>query len=269
MAVQEILAEIRRRRPLVHCLTNAVTIGRVADALAALGAVPVMASAPEELADMVDQAQALVLNLGTPRTERFVAARSAAERARAHRIPVVLDPVGCGATAWRTGKTVSLLQRIHPQVIRGNAPEIAVLAGSTAVGRLRGVTADRCGQVSGDVARYAGRTLGAVMVVTGDPDVVSDGERCSTFAADVGVLARVVGAGDVLTAIVGACCAVEGDAFVAACAALDLFGVAARHAAHLGAGPGTFWPRLVDCLGVVDPNGSCPVTAPPVAAAVE
>lgn len=308
----EVLERVRERRPLVHCLTNTVTVGRVADALAALGALPVMASAPEEAADMVLHAQALVLNLGTPTRDRWEACRAAGQRARERGLPVVLDPVGCGATTWRTRQARALVHAVPPDVVRGNVPEVAALAGLDAAGvALRGVTAeetrdDRDAQAW--LAREASGALGgAVVVVTSRAaTVVADSRRVAVertagdlaahevtagaWSADdpaaaeraagelaarermpaVGtaraamagagtpelLLARVVGAGDVLTAVVAACCAVveaPADRFLAVQGGVVVFNMAARRAARAATGPGSFWPHLLDALDGLRP----------------
>ncbi len=256
-----IASAIRQRRPLVHCLTNDVTVGRVADALAALGALPVMASAEEEAAEMAAQADALVLNLGTPRADRWRAAGAAGEWARAGGTPVVLDPVGCGATAWRAVEARSLAQRVRPTIVRGNLPEVATLAGLDVThARLRGVAVEstncqtnppNCQTIeeeSARVATNAARQLGAVVLVTGPVDWLSDGDRTERHAADVPALVGLVGAGDVLTAVVAACAAVEPDAFAAARAGFELFATAARVASARSQGPGTFWPAWLDAV---------------------
>ena len=260
----DVVSAVRRRLPLVHCLTNTVTVGRVADALAAFGALPVMASAPEEAADMVEHAQALVLNLGTPDESRWRAAEGAAQRARERGIPIVLDPVGCGATAWRTERGRQLAHLARVNVVRGNSPEIAALAGSsTPRTTLRGVTAQARSDGSGDeaaaeeerVALAAATALGTTAVVTGPVDVLSDGRRILRHTSGSPVLAQVVGAGDVLSALVGACLAVEDDGIAAAWAALALFAASARSAEAASEGPGSFWPALIDRLASVAITG--------------
>jgi len=253
------LDAIRARRPLVHCITNDVTVGRVADAIAAIGALPVMASAPEEAADMAAQAQALVLNLGTPSGPRWLAARAAGAGARDAGVPVVLDPVGCGATPWRTRQVRDLHAAVQPDIVRGNPPEIAALADLPAGGWvLRGVAADETG--AGDVAQLAqlvqeaSRVLGSVAVVTGPSDAVSDGRRVETFAGGAKALAGLVGAGDVLSALVGVCRAVVPDSYTACLVAARLFAAAGRAAARSASGPGTLWPRLLDALSTLTPD---------------
>jgi hydroxyethylthiazole kinase len=253
-------ARLRSQRPVIHCLTNEVTVGRVADALAAIGARPVMASAEAEAADMVEQAGCLVLNLGTPTPERWRAARAAGERARARLVPVVVDPVGCGATPWRTAEARALVQAVRPDLIRGNAAEVAALAGvAVAWTRLRGVTAEadeaggeaeRLGQLADEVAR----ALGTVVVVTGRVNAVADGQRRVGHTTDVPLLTDVVGGGDVLTALIGACRAVEGDSLTAALAGLTLFSEAALAAAEQARGVGSFWVHFLDMLA--DPEAA-------------
>jgi hydroxyethylthiazole kinase len=255
MDAAAILESIRSRRPLVHCLTNGVTIQRVADALAAVGAAPVMASAPEEAADMSSHAQALLLNLGTPAHERFVAAAASGERARALGIPVVFDPVGCGSTPWRTERMRELAQHLGPSVVRGNAPEIAALASLPAPAALHGITADRTAASLQPLARDAARLLGCTVLVTGVRDVLADAQRVREYReAAAPVLGRVVGAGDVLSALVCACCAVEAeDTFGAAEAALVLFRTAIEQTHVEWHHPGSFWPALNDALASLRP----------------
>ena len=252
---------IRTRRPLVHCLTNDVTVGRVADALTAMGALPVMASAPEEAADMAAHAQALVLNLGTPSAARWRSARGAGQRATAQGIPIVLDPVGCGATPWRTQQARDLVAAVPPALIRGNAPEVAALAGMPPpqAQTLRGVTAVDNGPSDSEhdgavtLATATARALRTVVLVTGRHDVLADADRVAVQHTGVPALARVVGGGDVLTAICAACMAVERDVFAAAQTGLALFASAARRAAESAHGPGTLWPALLDALAEITP----------------
>ncbi len=259
VAVAAALDAIRARRPMVHCITNDVTVGRVADAIAAIGALPVMASAPEEAADMAAQAQAVVLNLGTPSGPRWLAASAAGAGARDAGVPVVLDPVGCGATPWRTRQARDLHAAVQPDIVRGNPPEIAALADLPAGGWvLRGVAAHETG--AGDVAQLAqlakeaSRVLGSVAVVTGPSDAVSDGRRVETFAGGAKALAGLVGAGDVLSALVGVCRAVVPDSYTACLVAVRLFAAAGRAAARSASGPGTLWPRLLDALSTLTPG---------------
>ncbi len=251
--MSDVLARaVRQRRPLVHCLTNAVTIGRVADALAAIGAQPVMADDPLEAADMVEHADALVLNLGTPSSARFAAARAAGVRAQERGLPIVFDPVGCGATPWRTEQARALLERVRPTVVRGNPPELAALVNLEAAGWVqRGVSAEplAAAAVQTELAQRVSRRLGCVVVATGPSDVIADGASTSVSDERVPALDGVVGAGDVLSALIGAACTVDGEPAHAAATALATFKLAARRAGVQA--PGAFWVRLLDTLGTL------------------
>ncbi len=242
-----LVAALRAAPPLVHCITNDVTAGRVADALAALGALPVMASAGEETAEIARSADALLLNCGTPSSARWDAMHAAAAIAARRGIPVVVDPVGVGASAWRTAHARSLVAATHG-LVRGNAPEVAALAGIAAEGAIRGVTA--VGVVAEHVpalASGAATKLAATVLVSGPITAVSDGTRQRSCA---GAPPRfpAVGLGDVLGALIAAVACVEPDPLEAAWAAREIVDRAVGEAAS-AAGPGTFWPALVDALG--------------------
>jgi hydroxyethylthiazole kinase/thiamine-phosphate diphosphorylase len=243
---------VRQRKPLVHCITNAVTIGRVADALAAVGAQPVMADDPLEAADMVEHADALVLNLGTPSPAHFAAAQAAGVRAQERGLPIVFDPVGCGTTPWRTEQARALLERVRPAVVRGNPPELAALVNLEAADWVqRGVSAEplAAAAVQTELAQRVSQRLGSVVVATGPADVIADGASTSVSDERVPALAGVVGAGDVLSALIGAACTVEGEPARAATAMLATFKRAARRAGAQS--PGVFWVRLLDTLGTL------------------
>lgn len=232
---------------VVHCLTNTVTRARVADALAAIGVQPILAEDAAEVADVARRSDALLLNCGTPTEDRFAAMRAAADAARAAGVPVVLDPVGCGASAWRTER-IRALMTAGIRVVRGNVAEVASLASLAGAPALRGVSAP---SVDADVTLRTGadasRALGTVVLVTGrGTDALAEkGEaRPLTVAGDV--LARVVGAGDVLSALVAAFCACGRAPLAAAAEAHATFAGAARAASVHG--PGSFWPAFVDAL---------------------
>lgn len=258
-----LLERVRIERPVVHCLTNGVTIGRVADALAALGSRPVMASAEEEVASMVRHARALLLNLGTPTPARWAACRVAGAEAKVRGVPVVIDPVGCGATAWRTDQARLLVRAVGaPDVVRGNSPEVAALAGiqvPSAV-RQRGIAAEETGDTAAaqawlaTLAREASRALGGGVVVTGRTNALSDGQQVLLHDTGVETLSRVIGAGDVLSALIAACAAVGTDHFASSQAGLALFTAAARSAEATAEGPGSFWPSFMDALSALTPE---------------
>jgi hydroxyethylthiazole kinase len=247
------LARIRDRKPLVHQITNYVVMNETANATLALGALPVMAHAIEEVEEMVALAGALVLNIGTL-SSHWVEARVVAGRAaNARGIPIVLDPVGTGATRYRTQTARGLLAELPVDVLRGNPGEVATLVGLDA--EVRGVESIDAGGEAAELAREAARTLGLVAAVTGPVDHVSDGSRVAAISNGHELLATVSGTGCMATAITGAFLAAKpADAFEAAIEALVAFGVAGEDAAVEARGPGTFHAGLYDALAALDPD---------------
>ncbi len=251
-AVGAALERVRRERPLVHLITNLVTMNVVADALRALGARPVMASACEEVAEVTAAANALVLNLGTPAPERLRAMRLSGELARARGIPIVFDPVGVGASRYRTTWARQFLMLVRPDVIRGNAGEVAALAGRT--GTVSGVdTVVDASRGAGDLdpaaeARQVAQRWKTTVASTGVPNWVSDELRAVAVENGHPFLPLVTGTGDMASALIGACLSVEGDSFVAAAGGLLALGLAGEHAGTEAHGPGSFRAALLDAL---------------------
>jgi hydroxyethylthiazole kinase len=253
VAPGETLRALREAKPLVHQITNYVVMNETANATLALGALPVMAHAPEEVEEMTGLAGALVLNIGTL-SEHWVEAMLLAGRAAGRRgVPIVLDPVGAGATGFRTDTARRLLDELDVTVLRGNPGEVATLVGVAA--EVRGVESVAAGADPADLAREAARTLGVVASVTGAVDHVSDGERVLAVANGHELLAAVSGTGCMSTALTGCFLAAKGEEPLAAAAeALAAFGVAAEDAAHAARGPGTFHANLYDGLAALEPD---------------
>jgi len=195
------LRAMREQKPLVHQITNYVVMNETANATLALGALPVMAHAGEEVEEMARIASALVLNIGTLSRHwvdaMLLAGRTATERG----IPIVLDPVGAGATTYRTETARRILAEVGVTVLRGNAGEVATLVGAAA--EVRGVESMSTGIEPGELARAAARTLGVIASVTGPVDHVSDGERVLAVANGVPLLATVTGTGCMSSALTG------------------------------------------------------------------
>jgi hydroxyethylthiazole kinase len=253
VAPGETLRRLREQKPLVHQITNYVVMNETANATLALGALPVMAHAREEVEEMAGLASALVINIGTL-SNAWVEAMLLAGRAASTRgIPIVLDPVGAGATAYRTETARRLLDEVDISILRGNAGEIATLVGVDA--EVRGVESIAAGTESGELARQAARSLGVVAAVTGAVDHVSDGERILAIANGDPLLATVTGTGCMSTAITGAFAATRPtEPLAAAAEALVAFGVAGEDAATRARGPGTFHVALYDALYRLDPE---------------
>lgn len=246
-----ILEKIRQECPLVHHITNTVAANITANITLAFGAAPVMADAPEEVEDMAAQAQALVINTGTPSRASWEAMLRAGRAANRYGIPVVLDPVGVGATRFRKELVQELVSEIKFAVIRGNAAEIGMLAGEAV--RPRGVDSRmEEGEQAEDenwrakIAKKVAARFETVAVVTGKRDFVASGRRLYRVENGHPLLMAITGSGCMATAVIGAWVAAAEDAFLAAAGALAAYGVVAEIAAGEAGGPGTFQSRLFD-----------------------
>lgn len=244
------LARVRAGAPLVHNVTNYVVMNTTANALLAVGASPAMVHAVEEVEEFVGLARALVVNVGTLSAPWVQAMHAAAARARGLGTPWVLDPVGVGATGFRTATCAALLAH-RPTVVRGNASEILALAGA---GEARGKGVDSAHDVADalEPARRLARRTGGVVAVTGAVDHVTDGARTVAVANGHPLMARVTGLGCTASALVGAFVADADDALDATVAALAVLGVAGELAAARAAGPGTLQIHLLDALHAMD-----------------
>ena len=245
------LARLRAAAPLVHNITNYVVMNNTANALLAAGASPAMVHAVEEVEDFVSISQALVVNIGTLSSAWVEAMRLATARARDGGIPWVLDPVGAGATEYRT-RVATELARLGPAVIHGNASEVMVLAGFVGAAG-RGVDSTHASDDALEPARRLAHETGALVAMTGEVDYVTDGTRVVAIHNGHPMMARVTGLGCTASALVAATLAVaEGDPFGATVAALAALAVAGELAADGAAGPGSLQLRLLDALYTLD-----------------
>jgi len=227
--IARLFEKVRANRPLVHHITNYVTVNDCANITLSVGASPVMAHSRHEVAEMVAQAGALVLNIGTLDTRQVERMLLAGKKANELGVPIVLDPVGAGATKYRTRTSLRLLKEVDISVLKGNGGEIASLSG--AGGQVRGVdSAGIEGKPEYIVREYAGK-LGIVVAMTGPVDFVSDGKR--TLRIDNGhpLMGRFSGSGCMAASVVGAFAAVAKDHLNTTAAALAAFGVAGEKAA--------------------------------------
>jgi hydroxyethylthiazole kinase len=227
-------------------------MNETANATLALGALPVMAHAQDEVEEMASIAGALVLNIGTLSPHWVDAMLLAGRVANERGIPVVLDPVGVGATTYRTETAKKILDELDVTVLRGNAGEIATLVGVDA--EVRGVESIATGGDPADLARRAGRQLGVVASVTGVVDHVSDGETVISIANGHPLMATITGTGCMSSALTGCFLAVNrAEPLNAAAEALVAFGAAGEDAAQGAKGPGSFHVALYDALAALDP----------------
>ena len=243
---------VRQKKPVVHTITNWVTAGDVANALYAIGARPVMAVALEEVEDIVSGADAVVLNLGTPDPFRVEAMLLAGRCANRLGRPLVLDPVGAGASRFRKESIRKILSELRMTLIRGNRAEIGALAQRG--GELRGIDAAKGPDDLYGAAKKLSQETGATVVVSGPQDLVVRGERIIEVGNGHPMMGLVTGTGCILSVVMGAFAAVETDPMVAAVGAAIFFGLAGERAALQGKGPGTFKTALLDALFALTPE---------------
>ena len=245
-----LLEKIRKQKPVVHHLTNWVTIYDCANIVKVLGASPVMAHAKEEVAQMAKIASSLVLNIGTLTIDFVEAMKVAARSANEKGIPVVLDVCGAGATDLRDKKSFELLDEVRIDIIKGNSSEIARISGESV--RTKGVDAV---EVEKDLIEIANKLVlkrKCTVVITGKEDIVSDGKNLYIVKNGHPMMTHVVGTGCMATSVIGAFAAVEKDLAYAATSALVCFEIAAECAAKISSGPATFKEKMFDCLYQLD-----------------
>jgi hydroxyethylthiazole kinase len=235
-AAADILMRLRARAPRIHCITNAVAQNFTANVLLAAGAVPSMTLSPEEIGPFVASAQGLLVNLGTFDRERHQATMIAIDSAAAHKLPWVLDPVFVDRIPPRAAFARELIGR-GPTVLRLNHAEFSVLSGEAP---------------SRDAAVAFARTSGVVVALSGETDLVTDGERIAAVSNGHPLMAKVTAMGCAGSALVAACLSIEPDAYQATSAALLMIGVAGEIAAEKSAGPGSFAATIIDTLYGLD-----------------
>jgi hydroxyethylthiazole kinase len=249
---RESLAQVVATKPLIHQITNVVVTNDSANLTLGFGALPVMAYAPQEVAEMASISQALVLNIGTLSEEEIAAMLIAGQAAGEKGIPIVLDPVGVGATAVRTENALRLLRELPITVLRGNRGEIGALVGS---GEVRGVEATGSEDPRA-VAAAARDAFGVTVAVTGATDVIVGPERTYLVHNGSPLLAMITGSGCMATATIGIFNAVGDDAALQTALGLASYGVAAERAAAGSPGPGTFRSRLLDEVAALSAKGT-------------
>ncbi len=240
------LEKIRKNAPIVHNITNYVVMNTTANALLALGASPVMAHALQEVEEMVGIAGALVINIGTLSEMWVEAMKKAMIAAKKRGVPVVLDPVGAGATTLRTRTVHELLMTAPVAVIRGNASEIRALCIS-GVGT-KGVDSTDTSDAALDSARSLARSYRCVVSVSGETDLIVSESRCLEVHNGHSMMPRVTGLGCTASALTGAFAAVNPDMLESASHAMVVMGIAGEIAAEQSKGPGTMQLHFLDAL---------------------
>ena len=245
-SLYDLVEKVRAGNPLIHNITNYVVMNNTANALLAAGASPVMAHAAEEVENMVAIANALVINIGTLDSQWVSSMKKAIKKAGELQKPIVLDPVGVGATPLRNQVLRELVSISAPAVMRGNSSEI--MAAYDQSRTTRGVDSSDATGSALEAAKSLNQTLGSVICVSGAVDYVLDKERLAQLHNGHELMAKVTGMGCTSTALVGAFAGVHSDHFEATTAAMALMGVAGQLAANEANGPGTLQCKLLDKL---------------------
>jgi hydroxyethylthiazole kinase len=248
----DLFARVREHRPLVFHITNYVTVNDCANITHCAGGAPVMADAPEEVEEMAAIADALVLNIGTLNKSQIESMILAGGMANDRHIPVILDPVGAGATRLRTESAERLLDELKITILKGNAGEIGVLAGAEA--GVRGV--DSCG-ITGDrvqIARDFAKKTGIIIVMSGETDIVSNGRIVYLVKNGHPMMGSISGTGCMAASVTGVFAAMAADPAFASAAAFAAFGIAGERAAEQSHGPYSFRTALFDELARLTPD---------------
>ena len=248
----DIFSQVREKRPLVYHITNYVTVNDCANITLCAGGAPVMADARDEVEEMAAIASSLVLNIGTLNPSIVESMIAAGGMANDRGIPVILDPVGAGATKLRTESSLRLLDELKISVLKGNAGEIGVLAG--AGGKVCGV--DSHG-LTGDpalVARDFAKKMGITVAISGATDIVTDGRDILLVSNGHPMMGRISGTGCMAASVIGAFTAAASDPLRATAGAFAAFGIAGERAAEGARGPMSFKTALFDNLASLSPE---------------
>jgi hydroxyethylthiazole kinase len=237
---------IREKAPVIHNITNYVVMNSTANALLALGASPVMAHAEEEMEEMVGIASALVINIGTLSPVWVRAMFRAAEAARKRHIPIVIDPVGAGATSYRTRTARELIKAVPPEIIRGNASEIMALLELNA--KTKGVESTASSDAAVEIGRKLHAECGAAVCISGETYYTIG--RAGVIRGRNGhiMMTRVTGLGCTASALCGAFATVTSDPAVAAAEAMAVMGIAGEIGFSSSSGPGSLQLHFLDSL---------------------
>lgn len=242
----KIVKEINEKSPLIHNITNYVVMNTTANALLAIGASPVMAHAQEEVEDITSISSALVINMGTLSPKWVTAMQMAMNKANSRNTPIVFDPVGVGASRYRTEIALHIIKNFKPSVIRGNASEIMALAQLS--NSTKGVDSTVSSENALKAAQELSKQLNNTIVISGATDYIITKERINQVTSGSAMMAKVTGMGCTATSIIGSCIAVSSDYHMAAFHAMEIMGVAGQMAETSSKGPGSFQMHFIDAL---------------------
>ena len=240
---------VKKNKPLVHHITNYVTVNDCANIVLALGGSPVMADDIEEAAEMTAIASVLVINIGTLNSRTVQSMLAAGKMANEKGIPVILDPVGIGATKLRTEAAREIIHEVKLAVIRGNMSEMKFLSGANVL--VKGVDSTAGEEDGASIAKTLAEQLNCIVAITGKTDVITDGQQVCYIANGHEMLTRITGTGCMTTSLVGTYCGANSDYFAAAVAGVMTMGLAgeiAYKALQKTDGVGTYKAKLFDAI---------------------
>lgn len=246
------LSQLQKTGPLVHSITNFVVMNNTANALLSIGASPVMAHAVEEMKDMVAIASALVINIGTLNPEWIEGMLTAGKAASEKGIPIVLDPVGAGATPYRTTTCWKIIKECKPTIIRGNASEIMALLNANV--KTKGVDSAAASEDAVTAAEQLAKKTNTVVVISGETDYITNGTETLQIKNGHPLMPKVTGLGCTASAICGAFAASTENTLEACASAMAVMGIAGEIAAEKAQGPGTLQLHFLDALYNLDAN---------------
>ena len=249
MVKASILNEIRNNSPLVHNITNYVVMNNTANALLSVGASPVMAHSLDEVEDIISISSSLVINMGTLSELWVDSMIKAGKKANQLKKPIVFDPVGVGASSYRTEIAKEIIEKTSPSVIRGNASEIMVLAQLSSVTKGVDSTAKTVEALNGAI--QLSKELNNTVVVSGETDYIVTRNKVSSINNGREIMSKVTGMGCTATSLIGASVAVEDDVHEAAVFSMALMGVAGEIAESKSNGPGSFQISFLDTLSSI------------------
>jgi len=245
--IAKLLIDVKDKKPLVHHITNYVTVNDCANITLAIGASPVMADDADEAAEMTSVSSALVINIGTLNKRSIESMIIAGKKANEVKVPVILDPVGIGATNLRTKTVERLLKEVRFSVIKGNMSEIKILSGVK--GEIKGVDSEEVEIGGENIAKNLAGRLGTVIAITGERDVVSDGKRICIIENGHKMLSKVTGTGCMTASLIGSFSGVTKDYYLSAISGICAMGIAGERSylsLKKSEGIGTFKIRIFD-----------------------
>lgn len=260
---EKMIKNLREKTPLIHCITNYVTVNDCANIALACGGSPIMADEVEEVEDITTLSSALVINIGTLNERTIQSMIKAGKKANELSHPVILDPVGAGASKFRTRTAFQLLKEVKFSVIRGNVSEIKTL--SQGKGTTKGVDADEKDVIENNLdhnislAKDLSKQTGAVVAITGAIDVVTNGRKSYIVKNGHPLMAKITGSGCMLSTVIGCYCGANRDnvleATTTAVGTMGLCGeLAYEELQKVGGGTSTYRTFIIDCMSKIDEN---------------